>query len=148
MKIIYLETLLSSYSDNNNNSNEDFLLNNNIVVTTENSNTNVNLYHIYKTESIKKINTLNLELKNKENSNRKIKKLHSKKIPNEYKQFFLLLFQSLKLNNQCKIEHIPYYKYEKWIIKKLKLDKYEEINQENKENEFENIFNFITNRLF
>jgi hypothetical protein len=81
-----LETLLSSYSDNNNNSNEDFLLNNNIVVTTENSNTNVNLYHIYKTESIKKINTLNLELKNKENSNKRIKKLHSKKIPNEYKQ--------------------------------------------------------------
>ncbi len=105
-----------------------------------------------------------MELKKKENSNKKIKKLHTKKISNEYKQFFLLLFQSLKLNNnyiepflltnpeklynQCKIEHIPYYKYEKWIIKKLKLDKYEEINQENKENEFENIFNFITNRLF
>ena len=54
---------------------------------------------------------------------------------NYFKQFFFLLFQSMKLNsdnigiflgcnpdnlyNECRKEHIPFYKYQNWIEKKL-----------------------------
>ena len=54
---------------------------------------------------------------------------------NYFKQFFFLLFQSMKLNsnnigiflgyspeilyNECRKEHIPFHKYQKWIEKKL-----------------------------
>jgi len=54
---------------------------------------------------------------------------------NYFKQFFFLLFQSMKMNsdnignflgyspenlyNECRKEHIPFHKYQKWIEKKL-----------------------------
>ena len=54
---------------------------------------------------------------------------------NYFKQFFFLLFQSMKMNsnnignflgynpeilyNECKKEHVPFHKYQKWIERKL-----------------------------
>ena len=62
-------------------------------------------------------------------------RISSKEQHDYFKQFFFLLLQSMKLNsdnisiflgynpetlyNQCRKEHIPFYKYQKWIEKKL-----------------------------
>ena len=63
-------------------------------------------------------------------------RIASKDYRDYFKQFFFLLFQSMKMNsdnnieiflgknpeilyNECKKEHVPFHKYQKWIEKKL-----------------------------
>ena len=74
----------------------------------------------------------------------------AKKNVDYFKQFFFLLFQAMKINsdkvqlflgfdpenlyNQCKSEHVPFHKYQKWLEAQLK--KKEEINDERKYEDF------------
>ena len=92
-----------------------------------------------------------------------IKKNPAKKYNDDYyKQFFFLLFQTMKLNsesieaflvvdpenlyNQCKKEHIPFHKYEKWLNEHI------EINVDNNairnNQDYVNLVTFISNKLF
>ena len=76
-------------------------------------------------------------------------RIASKDYRDYFKQFFFLLFQSMKMNsdnnieiflgknpeilyNECKREHIPFHKYEKWIEKKLHI---KDINKNSKKYE-------------
>jgi hypothetical protein len=74
----------------------------------------------------------------------------NKKNVDYFKQFFFLLIQAMKINsdkvhlflgldpeslyNQCKSEHVPFHKYQKWLEEQLK--RKEEINDERKYEDF------------
>ena len=74
----------------------------------------------------------------------------NKKNVDYFKQFFFLLIQAMKINsdkvqlflgldpeslyNQCKSEHVPFHKYQKWLEHQLM--KKEEINDERKHEDF------------
>lgn len=74
----------------------------------------------------------------------------SKKNVDYFKQFFFLLFQAMKINsdkvhlflgfdpeslyNQCKSEHVPFHKYQKWLESQLM--RKEQINDERKYEDF------------
>jgi hypothetical protein len=78
-----------------------------------------------------------------------------------FKQFFFLLFQSMKLNsdnignflgyspenlyNECRKEHIPFHKYQKWIEKKLL--KKERLENEKKYEDFKTITGIFCSSL-
>ena len=74
----------------------------------------------------------------------------NKKNVDYFKQFFFLLFQAMKINsdkvqlflgfdpeslyNQCKSEHVPFHKYQKWLESQLM--RKEQINDERKYEDF------------
>ena len=74
----------------------------------------------------------------------------NKKNVDYFKQFFFLLFQAMKINsdkvqlflgfdpeslyNQCKSEHVPFHKYQKWL--ETQLMRREQINDERKYEDF------------
>jgi hypothetical protein len=74
----------------------------------------------------------------------------NKKSVDYFKQFFFLLFQAMKINsdkvqlflgydpeslyNQCKSEHVPFHKYQKWLESQLM--RKEQINDERKHEDF------------
>ena len=97
------------------------------------------------------------------NAYKMIKKNPAKKYNDDYyKQFFFLLFQTMKLNsesieaflvvdpenlyNQCKKEHIPFHKYEKWLNEHIESNIDNNVLRNNQD--YVNLVTFISNKLF
>ena len=85
----------------------------------------------------------------------------NKKNVDYFKQFFFLLIQAMKINsdkvhlflgldpeslyNQCKSEHVPFHKYQKWLEEQLK--RKEEINDERKYEDFSTLTGIFCSSL-
>ena len=124
---------------------------------------NVNIYDTYR-DSQRSTFTLNRpKISGIKNAYKMIKKNPAKKYNEDYyKQFFFLLFQAMKLNSesieaflvvdpenlyyQCKKEHIPFHKYEKWLNEHIESNIDNNVLRNNQD--YVNLVTFISNKLF